>query len=79
MSSPVHPFRPRIVVSVGRDGSFSFAATSDVEILIVRPGCREFLAHPSVAVGIAPVRKLLETSAPPALHQARWQAAGTDG
>ena len=59
MSAEIHKFRPRIVMSVGRDGSLSFAATSDVEVVIVREG-REFLAHPSIDVGLAPVRKLIE-------------------
>ena len=29
MSAEIHTIRPRIVMSVGRDGSLSFAATSD--------------------------------------------------
>lgn len=59
MSAEIHPFRPRVVMSVGLDGSLSFAATSDVEVVIVREG-REFLAHPTIDVGVAPVRKLIE-------------------
>jgi hypothetical protein len=63
MSAEIRPFRPRIVLRIGRDGSLDFAASTDVEIVIVREGCREFLAHPNVGVGIGHVRRLLETAA----------------
>ena len=59
MNAEIHPFRPRIVMSVGRDGSLRFAASSDVEIVIVREG-QQFMAHPSIDVGLAPVRQLIE-------------------
>lgn len=70
MSAEIRRFRPRIVVQVARDGSFDFAASSDVEIVIVRAGSREFLAHPNVDIGIGPVRRLLEGVAGPRLTAA---------
>lgn len=70
MTAEIRPFRPRIVLRVGRDGSFRFAASSDVEIVIVREGSREFLAHPMIEVGIGPVRKLIEAAAGPRLRAA---------
>lgn len=72
----IHRLRPRIVVHVSRDGSFDFAASCDVEIVIVRAGSREFLAHPNVDIGIGPVRRLLEGAVGPRLRPA-W-AAGAE-
>jgi hypothetical protein len=64
MSAEIRPFRPRIVLSVARDGSLDFAASTDVEVIVVRAGSREFLAHPNVRIGIGAVRRMLESAAP---------------
>lgn len=57
--NPVHPLRPRLVISIGKDRSLDFAATGDVEIIIVREGKKDFRAFPSLKVGIEHVRRLL--------------------
>jgi hypothetical protein len=59
MSTPVRPLRPRLVIRVGRDDSLDFAATSDIEVIIVREGYGSFRAFPSLKVGIEHVRRLL--------------------
>ena len=59
MSTPVRPLRPRLVIRVGRDDSLEFAATSDIEVIIVREGYGSFRAFPSLKVGIEHVRRLL--------------------
>ena len=59
MSSAVRPLRPRLVIRVARDGSLDFAATSDLEIIIVRAGWTRFRIFPSLRIGIDHVRRLL--------------------
>ena len=55
----IRPLRPRVVIHVSDDGSLDFAASSDVEIIIVREGFGDFRAFPSLKVGIEHVRRLL--------------------
>jgi hypothetical protein len=57
--STVRPLRPRLVIRVARDGSLDFAATRDIEVIIVRAGWRRFRVFPSLKVGIGHVRRLL--------------------
>ena len=59
MSTDIRPLRPRLVIRVGRDDSLDFAATSDIEVIIVREGFGSFRAFPSLRVGIEHVRRLL--------------------
>jgi len=75
MSSAVRPLRPRLVIRVGRDDSLDFAATSDIEVIIVREGFGSFRAFPSIRVGIEHVRRLLSGRRPAPDHakQARRQ------
>ena len=55
----VRPLRPRLVIRVARDESLDFAASSDIEVIIVREGFGNFRVFPSLRVGIAHVRRLL--------------------
>jgi hypothetical protein len=59
MSAAIRPLRPRLVIRVGKDDSLDFAATSDIEVIIVREGFGNFRAFPSLKVGIEHVRRLL--------------------
>jgi len=59
MSSAIRPLRPRLVIRVGKDDSLEFAATSDIEVIIVREGFGSFRAFPALKVGIQHVRRLL--------------------
>ena len=59
MTSAIHPLRPRLVIRVGKDGSLDFAATTDVEVIILREGFGNFRAFPSLKLGIEHVRRLL--------------------
>lgn len=65
MSSAIRPLRPRLVIRVARDGSLDFAATSDVEVIIVRAGWRGYRIFPTLRVGIEQVRRLLADGDPP--------------
>lgn len=64
MSTAIRPLRPRLVIRVADDGSLDFAATSDVEVIIVREGFGDFRAFPSLRVGIEHVRRLLSGQKP---------------
>ena len=75
MSAEIHNFRPRVVMSVGRDGSLRFAATSEVDIVIVREGTGDFMAHPRIDFGLAPVRELIEGAVGPRVRAAIDAAA----
>ncbi len=77
MSSAVRPLRPRLVIRVGRDNSLDFAATSDVEVIIVREGFGNFRAFPSLRIGIEHVRRLLSglRHAPPRESASRRETA----
>jgi hypothetical protein len=55
----VQVFRPRLVIRIGKDKSLDFAATSDIEVIIVREGFGNFRAFPTLKVGIEHVRRLL--------------------
>ncbi len=57
--SSVHVFRPRLVIRIGKDKSLDFAATSDIDVIIVREGFGNFMAFPELKVGIEHVRRLL--------------------
>jgi hypothetical protein len=59
MPTAVRPLRPRLVIRIACDGSLDFAATSDVEVIIVRAGWPRFRVFPSLRVGIEQVRRLL--------------------
>lgn len=59
MSSAIRPLRQRLVIRVSKDGSLDFAATSDIEVIIVREGFGNFRAFPSLKVGLEYVRRLL--------------------
>jgi hypothetical protein len=59
MSSGISPLRPRLVIHMAKDGSLDFAATSDIEVIIVREGFGNFRAFPSLKVGLEHVRRLL--------------------
>lgn len=59
MSPAIRPLRPRLVIRVGKDESLDFAATADIEVIIVREGFGNFRAFPSLKVGIEHVRRLL--------------------
>lgn len=59
MSSGISPLRPRLVIHVAKDGSLDFAATTDVEVIIIREGFGNFRAFPSLRVGLEHVRRLL--------------------
>jgi len=59
MTSDVRPLRPRLVIRVARDGSLDFAASSDVEVILVGTGFGDFRAYPNVKVGIEDVRRIL--------------------
>jgi hypothetical protein len=65
MPSDVRPLRPRLVIRIARDGSLDFAATSDVEVIIVRAGWRRFRIFPTLRVGIEHVRRLLSDGESP--------------
>jgi hypothetical protein len=73
MSSNIRPLRPRLVIRVGKDDSLDFAATSDIEVIIVREGFGNFRALPALEVGIEHVRRLLSGRRHPAArgHAAR--------
>jgi hypothetical protein len=70
MSSAIRPLRPRLVISVASDGSLDFAATSDIEVIIVREGFGSFRAFPSLKVGLEHVRRLLSGRRPPPARDA---------
>jgi hypothetical protein len=59
MNSDIRPLRPRLVIRVGRDDSLDFAATTDIEVIILREGFGNFRAFPALKVGIEHVRRLL--------------------
>jgi hypothetical protein len=59
MDSAIRPLRPRLVIRVARDDSLDFAATCDIEVIIVREGFGNFRAFPSLKIGIEHVRRLL--------------------
>jgi hypothetical protein len=63
MTSAVRPLRPRLVIRVARDGSLDCAATTDIEVIIVRAGLARFRVFPYLKVGIDHVRRLLSDSA----------------
>ncbi len=67
--SSVRPLRPRLVIRIGKDRSFDFAATSDIEIIIVREGFGSFRALPSLKIGIEHVRRLLSSRPHPSSRQ----------
>jgi hypothetical protein len=69
MSSAIRPLRPRLVIRVGKDGSLEFAATSDIEVILVREGFGNFRAFPSLKVGIEHVRRLLSGRPRPAARE----------
>ncbi len=58
-SDTVLPLRPRLVIRSGKDGSLDFAATTDIEVIIVREGFGNFRAFPALRIGIEHVRRLL--------------------
>lgn len=72
----VRPLRPRLVIRSSKDGSLEFAATSDIEIIIVREGFGNFRAFPYLQLGIERVRGLLSGRSRPAQsdHKARREA-----
>lgn len=59
MDSAIRPLRPRLVIRVGKDNSLDFAATSDIEVILVREGFGDFRAFPALRIGIEHVRRLL--------------------
>jgi hypothetical protein len=59
MNPAIRPLRPRLVIRVAKDDSLDFAATSDIEVIIVREGFGSFRAFPSLKIGIEHVRRLL--------------------
>lgn len=70
MSSGISPLRPRLVIHMAKDGSLDFAATRDVEVIIVREGFGNFRAFPSLRVGLEHVRRLLSGRRPAATREA---------
>jgi hypothetical protein len=55
----ISPFRPRVVVRVDNDRSLWFAASCDVEIILVGSRCPTLRAFPKVEIGIDHVRRLI--------------------
>jgi hypothetical protein len=70
MTSGISPLRPRLVIHMAKDGSLDFAATSDIEVIIVREGFGNFRAFPSLKVGLEHVRRLLSGLRPVAARGA---------
>lgn len=73
MSPAIRPLRPRLVIHVGKDDSLDFAATTDIEVIIVREGFGNFRAFPSLKVGIEHVRRLLSGRRPAPARDALQQ------
>jgi hypothetical protein len=73
MSPDIRSLRPRLLIHIGRDGSLDFAATADVEVIIVREGFGNFRAFPSLKVGIEHVRRLLSGRKPARARDALQQ------
>lgn len=64
MTSAVRPLRPRLVIGVASDNSLDFAATTDIEVIIVHARYGRFRAFPALKVGLEHVRRLLSGRQP---------------